>query len=117
MLRAGTIVSGDYDVTDNGDFKINLGSWEVQTSERKSWVNKSGSLKDLFTLQKEVVFAFLQDNGFQLTQQEKESIAYIPTQNLDAFLAYSKGLMQEDAGNYQQADGFFQQALQLDPSF
>jgi tetratricopeptide (TPR) repeat protein len=117
ILRAGTIVSGDYDVTDNGDFNIDLGSWKVETSQRKSWVKKSGSLNDLFTIQKEVVFAFLQDNGFQLTQEEKEKIAYIPTQNLEAFLAYSKGLMQEDAGNFQQADGFFQQAVQLDPHF
>ncbi len=117
ILRAGTIVSGDYDVTDNGDFKIDLGSWEVETSVRKSWVNKTGSLSDLFTLQKEVVFEFLKANGFDLTQQEKEKIAYIPTQNLDAFLAYSKGLLQEDAGNFQQADGFFKQAVDLDPHF
>ncbi len=117
ILQAGTIVSGDYDVTDNGDFKIDLGSWEVETSQRKSWVNKSGSLNDLFVLQKQVVFAFLEQNGFQLTQEEKENIAYIPTQNLEAFIAYSKGLLQEDAGNYQQAGQFFNQATQLDPNF
>lgn len=117
LLSAGTIVSGDYDVTDNGDFKINLGSWKVETSQRKSWVNKSGSLKDLFTLQKQVVFAFLQENGFNLTQEEKESIAYIPTQNLDAFLAYSRGLLEEDSGNFTQANDFFRQAVNLDPGF
>ncbi len=117
ILSAGTIVSGDYDVTDNGDFKINLGSWEVETSLRKSWVNKSGSLKDLFNLQKEVVFAFLQENGFNLTQEEKEKIAYVPTQNLDAFLAYSRGLLEEDEGNFSQANDFFRQAVQLDPGF
>ncbi len=117
ILQAGTIVSGDYDVNDNGDFKVDLGSWAVETSARKSWVNKSGSINDLFILQKQVVFAFLEENGFQLTQEEKEKIAYIPTQNLDAFLAYSKGLLQEDAGNYQQAEGFFNQASQLDPHF
>ena len=116
-MQAGTIVSGDYDVNDNGDFKVDLGSWAVETSARKSWVNKSGSINDLFILQKQVVFAFLEENGFQLTQEEKEKIAYIPTQNLDAFLAYSKGLLQEDAGNYQQAEGFFNQASQLDPHF
>jgi tetratricopeptide (TPR) repeat protein len=117
ILRAGTIVSGDYDVSNNGDFKIDLGSWEVETSVRKSWVNKSGSLKDFFTLQKEVVFAFLKANGFELTQEEKEKIAYIPTQNLEAFLAYSRGLMQEDAGNFRQAEGYFNQAIGLDPHF
>ncbi len=117
ILQAGTIVSGDYDVTNNGEFKIDLGSWEVQTSKRKSWVNKSGSMKDFFVLQKQVVFAFLEQNGFQLTQQEKEKIAYIPTQNLEAFLAYSRGLLQEDAGNFQQAGQFFNQASQIDPAF
>lgn len=117
LLSAGTIVSGDYDVTDNGDFKINLGSWEVESSQRKSWINKSGSLKDLFNLQKQVVFAFLQENGFNLTEGEKEKIAYIPTQNLDAFLAYSKGLLEEDAGNFNQANDFFKQAVQIDPNF
>ena len=117
ILKAGTIVSGDYDVTNNGDFKIDLGSWAVQTSQRKSWVNKTGSIKDFFVLQKQVVFDFLQQNGFQLTQEEKENIAYIPTQNLESFLAYSKGLLQEDAGNFQQAGQFFNQATQLDPGF
>ncbi len=117
ILKAGMIVSGDYDVNDDGDFNINLGSWEVPSSQRKSWVNKSGSLKDLFVLQKQVVFAFLQENGFNLTQEEKENIAYIPTQNLEAFLAYSKGLLQEDAGNFQQAGQFFNQASQMDPGF
>lgn len=117
LLSAGTIVSGDYDVTNDGDFKINLGSWKVETSQRKSWVNESGSLKDLFTLQKQVVFAFLQENGFNLTQEEKEKIAYIPTQSLDAFLAYSKGLQEEDAGDFNQANDFFRRAVQLDPGF
>lgn len=117
ILQAGTIVSGDYDISDNGELKINLGSWKVRDNERKSWVKKSGSLEDLFVLQKQVVFEFLKENGFQLTQEEKEKIAYIPTQNLEAFLTYSKGLLQEDAGNFRQAEGFFKQAVGLDPKF
>ncbi len=117
LLGAGTIVSGDYDVTNNGNFKIDLGSWAVKDSQRKSWVNKSGDLKDFFTLQKEIVFAFLQKNGIELSQGEKEAIAQVPTQNLQSFLAYSKGLMQEDAGDFKSAASFFQRASQLDPHF
>jgi hypothetical protein len=52
-----------------------------------------------------------------LTQEEKEAIAYIPTQNLDAFLSYSKGLLQEDAGNFKEAETFYQNAVQIDPNF
>ncbi len=117
LLGAGTIVSGDYDVTNNGDFKIDLGSWDVKNSQRKSWVNKSGDLKDFFMLQKEIVFAFLQKNGIELTQEEKEAIAQVPTQNLQSFLAFSKGLMQEDAGNFNSATSFFKTASELDPNF
>lgn len=117
ILKAGTIVSGDYDISDQGNFKINLGSWDTQTTERKSWVNKSGSLSDFFVLQKEVVFAFLEKNGIDLTLQEKESIASIPTQNLESFLAYSKGLLLEDAGKYNEASLEYQRATQLDPQF
>ncbi len=117
LLGAGTIVSGDYDVTNNGDFKIDLGSWDVKDSQRKSWVNKSGDLKDFFTLQKEIVFAFLQKNGIELTQAEKEAIAQVPTQNLQSFLAFSKGLMAEDAGKFNDAASYFQKASELDPHF
>ncbi|HSP87267.1 MAG TPA: CsgG/HfaB family protein [Ignavibacteriaceae bacterium] len=117
LLRAGTIVSGDYDITEEKEFKINLGSWNVQTSEQKSLVNVSGNLQDLFELQKRVVFSFLERNQIELTQEEKEAIAYIPTQNLDAFLSYSKGLLQEDAGNFKEAETFYQNAIQIDPNF
>ena len=74
LLKAGTIVSGDYDISEKREFKINLGSWDVQSSERKSWVNESGDLGDLFELQKRVVFAFLEKNGIELTQEEKEFV-------------------------------------------
>ena len=117
LLRAGTIVSGDYDISEEKEFKINLGSWDVQTSERKSFVTVSGELEDLFELQKRVVFSFLEKNGIELTQEEKEAIAFIPTQNLEAFLFYSKGLLQEDAGNFKEAESFYQNAIQIDPNF
>ncbi|QQS36572.1 MAG: hypothetical protein IPM56_01060 [Ignavibacteriales bacterium] len=117
ILKAGTIVSGDYDVTKNGYFRINLGSWDSQTSMRKSWVNKSGTLDDFFRLQKEVVFAFLKANGIELTKTEMEAISFIPTQNLQAFLLYSRGLLQEDAGNFRQAETFFNDAISIDPQF
>ncbi|RPI70253.1 MAG: hypothetical protein EHM47_12430 [Ignavibacteriales bacterium] len=117
LLKAGTIVSGDYDITEDKEFSINLASWDVLTSEQKSRTNVSGDLNDLFELQKRVVFSFLEKNGIELTQEEKEAIAYIPTQNLDAFLFYSKGLVEEDAGNFKGAETFYNNALQIDPNF
>lgn len=117
ILRAGTIVSGDYNITDDENFMINLGSWDSQTTERKSWINRSGGLDDFFVLQKEIVFSFLENNGIALTQQERESIAYIPTQNLESFLAYSRGLLLEDAGKFNEASIQYQRASEIDPKF
>ncbi len=117
LLGAGTIVSGNYDVTNSKEFKIDLGSWEVRTSKVKSWVNISGNLDDFFTLQKEVVFDFLKKNNIELTHEEQEAIAYIPTQNLQAFLAFSKGLMLEDSGDFEGAALLFKKAVDIDPNF
>jgi hypothetical protein len=117
LLRAKTIVSGDFDIRNNEDFLINLGSWDAGTSEQKTWVNKSGKLKDMFTIQKELVFAFLQKSGIELTLEEKESIAFIPTQNLESFLAFSKGLLAEDAGKFEEANGHYRRAAEVDPFF
>ncbi|RMD88413.1 MAG: hypothetical protein D6813_12100, partial [Calditrichaeota bacterium] len=40
-----------------------------------------------------------------------------PTKNLQAFLAYCRGLEEEDSGNYINAMKFYQQAKALDPGF
>lgn len=117
LLKAGMVVSGNYNVTPNKDLKVDLGSWSVQTGERKSWVNDQGNLYDLFAIEKAVVFAFLQDNGIDLTKEEKEEIQYIPTQNLQAFLLFSRGLIQQDNGDYEKALIYFQKASELDPHF
>jgi tetratricopeptide (TPR) repeat protein len=117
ILRAGTIVSGDFDIRNDKDFIINMGSWETSTSKQKTWVGKSGNLKDMFIIQKELVFAFLQKSGYILTREEQESIAYIPTSNLESFLAYSRGLLSEDAGNYKEANNYFRRAVEIDPGF
>jgi tetratricopeptide (TPR) repeat protein len=117
ILRANTIVSGDFDIKDDQDFFINLGSWETATSQQKIWVNKSGRLNDLFIIQKELVFAFLQKSGIDLTQDEKEQIAYMPTQNLESFIAFSKGLLLEDAGKFREANEYFRRAADIDPKF
>jgi tetratricopeptide (TPR) repeat protein len=117
LLRANTIVSGDFDIIDDNDFIINIGSWEAATSQQKAWVNKSGRFADMFTIQKEAVFAFLQKSGIDITQEEKEQIAYIPTQNLESFLAFSKGLLMEDAGKFNDASDYFRRAAEIDPGF
>jgi tetratricopeptide (TPR) repeat protein len=74
-------------------------------------------LDNLFRLQKELVFQLIEEMGVELTAEQRAAIEDVPTQNLQAFLAYSRGLIAEDTGNFEAAARFFRQASQLDPDF
>ena len=117
LLAAGQILSGTFDVNAEKRMTVNLGSWDVKSSQRKEWINNSGDLKYFFQIEKELVFNFIDQLGIELTRQEKKDIEFIPTQNLESFMLYCKGLQMEDAGQYNKATSFFQQAVDLDPTF
>ncbi|MFQ6115104.1 MAG: tetratricopeptide repeat protein [bacterium] len=55
--------------------------------------------------------------GIPLTQEEKDQIQIIPTENLLALLAYCKGLDYVDREMFEQARNEFQNAIELDPNF
>ena len=117
LLGAGRILSGSFNIVGKERLLINLGSWNVETSQSEQWINKEGDLASLFQIEKQIVFSFIEQTGIELTPQEKEEIEYIPTQNLEAFLAYCKGLEMEDAGQFDRAASLFQNAVDMDPSF
>jgi hypothetical protein len=71
----------------------------------------------IFELEKATVFNIYNTLGVTLTQAERDKINENRTGNLVAFLAYGRGLNELDRGNYSQAETFFRQATQLDPSF
>ena len=63
------------------------------------------------------MFSLLDELGIELTEAEQTQIQRVPTQNLQAFLAFSRGLIQEDQRNFEAAARSFQQASTIDPSF
>jgi tetratricopeptide (TPR) repeat protein len=90
----------------------------VATGERAPQLERQrAGINELFELQKEVTFSIVDQLGVELTPQEKAAIQEVPTQNLQAFLAYSRGLMAEDRGNYGAAARYYQRAQQIDPNF
>jgi tetratricopeptide (TPR) repeat protein len=117
LLAAGQILSGTFDVSSEDNLTVTLGSWDVNSSQRHDWINNSGDLKYFFRIEKELVFNYIDQLGIDLTQQERKEIEFIPTQNLESFMLYCQGLQMEDAGQYNKATSFFQQAAVLDPSF
>ncbi len=117
LLGAGRIVSGTYNVLGGDDLRVEGALAALETSELLQLSPQSEALRNLFQIQKAVVFDLLQRMGIELTNEERQGIEFIPTQNLQAFLAFSRGLLEEDDDNFGLAAQFYGQAASLDPGF
>lgn len=118
LLSAGQVLNGAYDVLEGEKFRMNVELWNlVDMDVPPVKANTEDGLKNLFRLEKMVVFSVIRKMGIELTPQQKKEIMHVPTRNIQAFMAYSTGLAQQDAGQFNQAAASFQRALQLDPNF
>ena len=77
----------------------------------------SGELARFFRLEKNLVFKIIDELKIKLTAAEEKAILTIPTENLLAFLAYSRGLEARDRGDFAGAQKEFQEAVRIDPKF
>ena len=118
LLGAGRLVGGSYNVLGDDELRMDVALAELeQQAASPDFETRSGALDDLFELQKELVFRVIDRLGIELTPEEREAIESVPTRNLQAFLAYSRGLLEQDQGNYATAAEAFGRARQLDPGF
>lgn len=116
LLGAGRIVGGSFDV-EGRNLNLDVAVVTTEDAATDAIETASGDLDRLFDLEKQLVFQLLEEMEIELTPEERDAIQRVPTRNLQAFLAYSRGLEEEDAGNFEAAAGHFEQAATLDPSF
>lgn len=117
LLSAGKIVHGNYDTEGTKKLKIDVAFWDMINNQKPQFNTRNETLQNLFSLEKELVFNIIDDMGIELTPQQREKIQFIPTKNMQAFMAYCMGLNKEDAGQFSEAVQYYQQAVQLDPGF
>lgn len=117
MLGAGRLISGGYNVVGDNNLRLDGAFMAVETTDYFPLSEQSDALRNLFVMEKALVFNLINELGITLTPEERQKIEYIPTENLQAFLAYSRGLREEDAGAYGLAAGFYRRASQLDEGF
>ncbi len=117
MLGAGRLVSGGYNVVGNNNLRLDGAYIAIETTDYFVLNEQSDALRNLFNMEKALVFNLINELGISLTPEERSKIEYIPTENLQAFIAYSRGLREEDAGAYGLAAGFYRRASQLDAGF
>jgi hypothetical protein len=97
--------------------QLDAAMWETERADVADLGTRASALRNLFDLEKELVFSALAEMGIEPTEEERRRIEFVPTQNLQAFLAFSRGLEREDAGAFDEAARFYGQAAQLDPNF
>jgi len=117
LLGAGRLAGGSYRVTQTEDIRMDMTVVEVQGDTSPSVPTQVGNLSDLFELQKELVLALLDALDVSLTEEERAAISPTPTESLDAFLAFSRGLIEEDQGNFEAAAQHYREGAKIDPGF
>ncbi len=118
LIQAGRIVKGT--LISTGGTNITMTSSTVNTTTSQvvgTGSNQNSTLDQLFSDEKALVMATFNDLGITLTPAERQDVDRRPTQSLQAFLSYSRGLMAEDAGRLDEAARFFDNARSIDPGF
>jgi tetratricopeptide (TPR) repeat protein len=117
LLGAGNVVQG---VLDDAEDRL-LVEAAVVTSDAgrndASTLSEEDAMQNLFDLQKRLAFDIYSTLGIELTVVERQQVGQRRTDNLQALLAFGRGLEAEDRGDFQQAALFYRQATTIDPSF
>ena len=116
ILQAGRMVQGAI-LQSGQQLRVDAAVVEVPTSRIAGSTNDDQQLEQLLTLEKNIALGLFQQLGITLTTAERNAIEQRPTRSLAAFLAYSRGLLLEDEGRFDDASRSFQEAMRLDPGF
>jgi tetratricopeptide (TPR) repeat protein len=117
LLGANRLVKGSFFELTGEKINIDAFVTRTRTGQPEVTTNITGTMNDFFRLQKDLVFKIIDEMKIKLSDEEREAILEIPTENFFAFLQYSRGLDFEDRGMYTQAFDAYSQAAAADPNF
>ena len=116
LIRAGRMVQGSATIPPEGEVRLEANVVQAD-GQVTGPASTTGRLRDLLRMEKDLVVGILGRMGYQLADAELQLILENGTENLTAFLAYSRGLVAEDLGDYATAAVHFSNAVQSDPGF
>lgn len=116
LMAAGRMVSGLATIPDERNVRLEA-SVVQGTGEVTGPARVQGTLRELLKIEKDLVVGLATQLGYRLSEAERQAVLENGTQNLTAFLAYSRALEAEDRGDYAAAARYYSEAVQADPSF
>lgn len=117
LLRSEHVVQGALTALGTEGLRLDADLRHTVEGTSTGQVAAEEPLAALFDLEKAAVFRILEALGIPLTPQERAAIDENRTGNLQAFLAYGRGLEALDRRDYPAARQLFLDARELDPGF
>ena len=118
LLGAGTLVMGTFTGIDDKAWRIHPTLGLIVTGDLKELESVGGEFAELLQAEKDLVFEILAELDIELTDDIRDSIRRnIPTESLEAFISYSRGLDYQDKGMYSEAEEEFKAAISQDSGF
>lgn len=117
LIQARRLVLGSLGWTPKQSLGLNVHIADVQTGSVQTAVTAQTSIDDILRAEKQLALQLFEKLGVPLTPKEQSAVEQMPTRNVDAFLAYSRGVRFEAEGRYTAAAAEYQQAAGLDPGF
>lgn len=117
LLNADIVLKGDFNVVDDLLFVWEIAYLDPQKDAFPNGTTIADTLKNALRMQKKIVSDFAEKFDIEIRPAARKLIDVVPTKNDQAFLAYCAGLAKTDEGEYEEAQIYYQKALELDPGF
>ncbi len=118
LVQARRLVVGR--LTSSGEGKqinMDIRVADVASSQMAGGVSARAPAADVIAAEKALAFRLFDVLGVTLTPVERTAVEQRPTKHLSALLAYGRGVRDEAAGQYGDAEREYAAAASIDPSF
>jgi len=116
LMQASRMILGTVEIPSEQEARL-TSNIVRETGEYAEPFSAQGDYRDLLNLEKEMAIRTAEALGYQLTQAEVQRIRRNVPGNLLAFLAFSRGLMAEDRGDFAAAADHYREAVEADPNY
>ncbi|MBN2105107.1 tetratricopeptide repeat protein [bacterium] len=117
LLGVRYLIRGSYLITDNLKMTLDAEIVAADNNTIASTMNFDGNIARFFKIEKELALRISDFFGIFITDQERNELLEIPTEDIAAFLSYCQGLDAMDQSSFRLAQNYFHRAIKYDGDF
>ncbi|RMH95526.1 MAG: tetratricopeptide repeat protein [Calditrichaeota bacterium] len=117
LMGAGSLIEVGYNVMDDSIFVEDVTRWNLLTETPSENFTRIAPLRNVLLLHKSTLVEILRSLNIAVTPEEVAAIHRLPTESVEAFLRYCRGLAYWDEEQFEPALKLFEEALEISPEF